>query len=207
MNPLFLYLHRKSREQKYHLFLQMLHPSPQMRVLNVGASGTGIGLPDQLESVYPYRSQITGGGISFADVRDYRDSFPGVKAVVLDGCSLPFADKSFDIVYSNAVLEHLPGDDLMERFASEVQRVGKGWFVTTPNFWYPVDPHYHLPFVQLLPETAQRTLVRRLGRTPYAHLRLLTRRQLKKLFPLGEVISCRVTFYPETLIAYRAPSI
>jgi len=95
----------------------------------------------------------------------------------------------------------------MERFASEVQRVGKGWFVTTPNFWYPVDPHYHLPFVQLLPETAQRTLVRRLGRTPYAHLRLLTRRQLKKLFPLGEVISCRVTFYPETLIAYRAPSI
>jgi len=178
-----------------------------MRILNVGASGTSIGLPEQLESFYPYRSQITGGGVSFADVQDYRDSFPGVQAAVFDGCALPFADKCFDIVYSNAVLEHLPGDESVKRFAKEVQRVGKGWFVTTPNFWYPVDPHYHLPFVQLLPESAQRDLVRRLGKTPYEHLHLLTSRQLRKLFPLGEVVGCRVTFYPETLIAYRAPSI
>ena len=207
MNRLSLYLHRKSREQKHRLFLQLLRPTPQMRILNVGASGTRIGLPEQLESFYRYRSQITGGGLSFADVQDYRDSFPGVQAVVFDGCALPFADKSFDIVYSNAVLEHLPGEDSAERFAAEVQRVGKGWFVTTPNFWYPVDPHYHLPFVQLLPEVTQRGLVRRLGRTPYDHLHLLTKGKLKMLFPAGEVVSCRVTFYPETLIAYRAPLI
>ena len=150
MNRLFLYLHRKSREQKYKLFLQLLRHTADMRILNVGASGTQIGLSEQLESFYQHRSQIVGGGISFADVQDYRDSFPGVQAVVFDGCALPFADKAFDIVYSNAVLEHLPGTDLVERFAAEVQRVGMGWFVTTPNFWYPVDPHYHLPFVQLL---------------------------------------------------------
>jgi Methyltransferase domain len=207
MNRLFLYLHRRSREQKHQLFMQVLRPAPQTRILNVGASGTGIGLQEQLESFYQYPSQITGGGISFADVQDYRDSFPGVQAVVFDGCALPFADKSFDIVYSNAVLEHLPGSEFVERFAAEVQRVGRGWFVTTPNFWYPVDPHYHLPFVQLLPETAQRSLVRRLGKTPYDHLRLLTKGQLRKLFPIGAVIGCRVTFYPETLIAYRAPSV
>ena len=207
MNRLFLYLHHRSREQKHRLFLQMLRPTPHMRILNVGASGTSIGLPDQLESFYAYRSQITGGGLSFADVQDYRDSFPGVQAVVFDGCALPFADKSFDIVYSNAVLEHLPGDEFVERFAAEVQRVGKGWFVTTPNFWYPVDPHYHLPFVQLLPETAQRRLVKRLGKTPYDNLHLLTKGRLRKLFPLGKVVGCRVTFYAETLITYRAPSI
>jgi hypothetical protein len=207
MNRFFLYMHRRSREQKHRLFLQMLHPTPQMRILNVGATGTRIGLPEHLESFYQYRSQITGGGNSLPDVQDYRDSFPGVQAVVFDGCALPFADQSFDIVYSNAVLEHLPGNEHVERFAAEVQRVGRGWFVTTPNFWYPVDPHYHLPFVQLLPETAQRNLVRRLGKTPYDHLRLLTKEQLRKLFPLGRVVGCRVTFYPETLVAYRAPSI
>lgn len=207
MNRLFLYLHRKSREQKHRLFLQTLHPTPQMRILNVGASGTRIGLAEQLESFYEYRSQITGGGLAFADVEDYRDCFPGVQAAVFDGCALPFADKSFDIVYSNAVLEHLPGLDLVERFAAEVQRVGKGWFITTPNLWCPVDPHYHLPLVQFLPESAQRSLVKRLGKTPYNHLQLLTRKQLRKLFPAGEVVGCRVTFYPETLIAYRAPSI
>jgi hypothetical protein len=207
MNRLFLYLHRKSREQKHQLFLQLLRPTPQMRILNVGASGRHIGLPEQLESFYEYRSQITGGGISFVDVQDYRDSFPGVQAVVFDGCALPFADKSFDIVYSNAVLEHLPGQDSVQRFAAEVQRVGKGWFVTTPNLWYPVEPHYHLPFVQLLPESTQRSLVKRLGKTPYDHLHLLTKKQLRRLFPAGEVAGCRVTFYPETLLAYRAPSV
>ena len=95
MNRLLLYLHRKSREQKHRLFLQMLRPAAEMRILNIGASGTGIGLPEQLESFYEHRSQIIGGGISFADVQDYRNSFPGVQAVVFDGCALPFADKSF----------------------------------------------------------------------------------------------------------------
>jgi len=178
-----------------------------MRILNVGASGTHIGLEEQLESFYEYRSQITGGGLSFADVEDYRDCFPGVQAVVFDGCALPFADKSFDIVYSNAVLEHLPGPNFVERFAAEVRRVGKGWFITTPNLWYPVDPHYHLPLVQFLPQSTQRSLVKRLGKTPYDHLQLLTKQQLRRLFPVGEVVACWVTFYPETLIAYRAPSI
>jgi hypothetical protein len=207
MNRLFLNLHRKSREQKHRLFLQLLRPTPEMRILNVGASGTHIGLPEHLESFYEHRSRIIGGGISFADVQDYRNSFPGVQALVFDGCALPFADRSFDIVYSNAVLEHLPGNNFVERFAEEVQRVGMGWFVTTPNFWYPVDPHYHLPFVQLLPEATQRSLVKRLGKTPYEHLHLLTAKQLRRLFPAGEVVSSRVTFYPETLIAYRSPSV
>jgi Methyltransferase domain len=207
MNRLLLYLHRKSREQKHRLFLRLLRPTPEMRILNIGASGTDIGLPEQLESFYEHRSQIIGGGISYADVQDYRDSFPGVQAVVFDGCALPFADKSFDIVYSNAVLEHLPDYEMVRRFAAEVQRVGNGWFITTPNFWYPFDPHYHLPFVQLLPQTTQRNLVKRLGKTPYEHLHLLTTKQLRRLFPAGKVVSSRVTFYPETLIAYRAPSV
>jgi hypothetical protein len=207
MNRLLLHLHRKSREQKHRLFLNLLRPTPGMRILNVGASGTSIGLPEQLESFYQPLSQIIGGGISFADVQDYRDSFPGVQAVVFDGCALPFADKSFDIIYSNAVLEHLPDYEMVKRFAAEVQRVGNGWFITTPNFWYPFDPHYHLPFVQLLPQTTQRSLVKRMGKTPYEHLHLLTARQLRTLFPAGKVVRSRVTFYPETLIAYRVPSI
>jgi len=88
-----------------------------------------------------------------------------------------------------------------------VQGVGKVLFFATPNFGYPIDPHYHLPYIQLLRETTQRRLVKRLGKTPYDHLHLLTAKQLRRLFPTGEVVGCRVTFYPETLIAYRAPSI
>jgi len=206
MNRLLLHLHRKSRLQKHRLFLRLLRPTAEMRILNVGATGTHLGLVEQFESFYEHRDRIVGGGISLAEVEDYRRSFPGVEPVVFDGCALPFRDKAFDIVYSNAVIEHLPGSDYVERFAAEVQRVGKGWFVTTPNLWYPIEPHYHLPFVQLLPEISQRRLVKRLGRTPYDHLQLLTARKMRSLFAQGKVIGCRVTFYPETLIAYRAPS-
>ncbi len=206
MNRLLLHFHRKSREQKQRIFQRLLRPTADMRILNVGATGTRLGLAEQFESFYEHRSRIVGGGISFAEVQDYRASFPGVQAAVFDGCALPFRDQSFDIVYSNAVLEHLPGSVYVRRFAAEVQRVGKGWFVTTPNLWYPIEPHYHLPLLQFLPEPAQRRLVKRLGKTPYDNLQLLTAKQLRELFPVGKVIGCRVTFYPETLIAYRAPS-
>jgi hypothetical protein len=176
-----------------------------MRILNVGASGPHHALPDQFESEYEPRGQITGGGISLSEVQDYRRSFPGVKSLVFDGCALPFLGKSFDIVYSNAVIEHLPGGESQQRFAAEVARVGRGWFVTTPNLWYPIEPHYHLPFVQLLPQRWQRRLVTKLGKVPYENLYLLTKSQLRELFPEGDVLGCRVTFYSETLIAYRRP--
>jgi hypothetical protein len=139
----------------------------------------------------------------FEEACDYRASFPGVTPVVFDGCALPFADKSFDIVYSNAVLEHLPSRKSVARFASEIQRVGHGWFVSTPNRRYPIDPHYHLPLVQFLPSSAQRRLVMRLGKVPYDHLDLLNPVDLQRLFPTSAVVGCRVTFYPEILVAYR----
>lgn len=187
------------------MFMELMRPQPNARILNVGTTGSRIGFWEQLEHWYPYPERITGGGLHVEAVEDYKESFPKVTAMVFDGCALPFADKSFDIVYSNAVLEHLPGPDFVVRFAKEVQRVGKGWFVSTPNFWYPVDPHYHLPLVQLLSQEAQRKLVTRLGKTPYEYLHLLSRRELSRLFPSSRVAGCRVTFYPETLVAYRVP--
>ena len=98
-------------------------------------------------------------------------------------------DKSFAVVYSNRVIEHLADHCAQQRFAAEVVRVGRGWFVTTPNLCYPVEPHYHLLLVQFLQQRWQRSLVRGSAR----------------LLPDGGVIGYRVTFYPETLIAYRPP--
>jgi 2-polyprenyl-3-methyl-5-hydroxy-6-metoxy-1,4-benzoquinol methylase len=205
MNRLLSYLHTKSREEKFRLFVKLLKPTPPMRILNVGASGPNFAFPEQFESLYEHPNHVTGGGISLSEVEDYRRSFPGVKTLVFNGCALPFRDKSFDIIYSNAVIEHLADHEAQQRFAAEVVRVARGWFVTTPNLYYPIEPHYHLPLVQFLPQRWQRSLVRSLGRTPYGNLNLLTKRQLQRLLPDGDVVGCRVTFYSETLVAYRAP--
>lgn len=197
--------HRKSRQKKQRLFLELMRPSRETRILNVGATGTGLGFDHQFESCYQYRDQVTGGGTSLEEIGDYKRAFPEVNALVFDGCALPFADKSFDIVYSNAVIEHLEDWNAQQAFAHEIQRVGRAWFVTTPNLWFPIEPHYHLPLVQFLPQEWQKRLVRSLGRRPYPALHLLGRRRLQQLFPAGTVVRCRVTFYPETLIVYKGP--
>jgi hypothetical protein len=206
MNRMFARFHRLSRLKKYQLFVELLHPTPQTRILNVGVIGRRVGLAEQFEEFYPHRHRVVGGSLCLADVVDYKQSYSEAAAVAFDGCALPFGDQSFDVVYSNATLEHLPSRAAQQRFAEEVVRVGRGWFVTTPNRWYPLEPHYHLPYIQLLPEAWQHRVARALGRVPYSPLLPLGKRDLRRLFPRGETIGCRVTFWPETLISYRLPS-
>lgn len=75
-----------------------------------------------------------------------------IKWIVGDGCHLPFLDGEFELVYSNLVIEHLGDWKQQTQFATEVRRVGKSYYVQTPNFWFPVEPHLLTPFVHWLPK-------------------------------------------------------
>ena len=90
-----------------------------------------------------------------SEVRDYRGSFPGVKAVVFDGCALPFRDKSFDVIYSMGTIEHF---DETEQAVSEMARVlkpGGCAIIGVPNRH---DPFLHLDNVLLTPHIAGATV-------------------------------------------------
>ena len=107
---------------------------------------------------------------------------------VADGCSLPLPDGGVDFVFSNAVIEHLP-PRRRATFAQEVRRVaGQGYLVTTPNFWFPFEPHYRLPLVQFLPSSVRHHLrwFRPTIRPDEAFF-LLSRRNLRRLFPDARV--------------------
>ena len=65
---------------------------------------------------------------------------------------MPFADGEFDIVFSNAVIEHVGGREQQRRFVEESLRVAQRAFVTTPNRWFPVEVHTRLPLVHWLPD-------------------------------------------------------
>jgi SAM-dependent methyltransferase len=174
-------------------------------VLDVGASGE-VFLHYTFEDAYPHPGRIVAGGYELREVLSARRHYPQYRYVVFDGCALPFADKSFDFVFSNAVIEHVLENSRQIQFAREIMRVGRSWFVTTPNYWYPFESHYHLPFIQFLPCSLQREYNRLLGtRIPKGGLQelaLLSARQLGCLFPTSRIAKVRVTFWPETLVAY-----
>jgi SAM-dependent methyltransferase len=76
-----------------------------------------------------------------------------------NGCQLPFRDQSFEIVFSNSVIEHVGAPAEQRRFAAEVRRVGKRYWVQTPNRRFPVEQHLLTPFVHWLPRNLQRACV------------------------------------------------
>lgn len=77
-----------------------------------------------------------------------------ISSVVGDACNMPeFEDNAFDIVHSNSVIEHVGSYQNMQRFADETRRVGKHYYVQTPNYWFPIEPHYGVPLFHWLPDT------------------------------------------------------
>lgn len=150
--------------------------------------------------------RVVGCNLTLRDMRAYRreNDAKGCRAVVADGCRLPFPDKSFDIVFSNAVIEHVSREG-QQQMAQEIVRVGRSWFVTTPNFWYPIELHHKLPLFQFLPMRGQSFIQRTLRTWPQGEpINLLTSGELQGLLPGSRVKKVRVTFYPEALIAYRS---
>ncbi len=106
-----------------------------------------------------------------------------------------FKDKEFDIVFSNSVIEHLHYKENQIKMANEVQRVGKYYFIQTPNKHFPIEPHYVLPFFQYMPDALQyfiltKTKLSRLqkwdkgfARQYINEIRLLTHQDMRDLFP------------------------
>jgi hypothetical protein len=171
---------RASRDAKWDLYRRLFPPSRGESVLDVGVSKfTSAPNENFFLTRYPYLDQVTGVGLF--PISDIGEQFPGLTYVQADGRSLPFADGQFDIVHSNAVVEHVGDLEEQRAFVHELCRVGKAGFVTTPNAWFPIETHSKLPFVHWLPtKKMTATLMERLG---HGSFWLLDARSFRELFP------------------------
>jgi SAM-dependent methyltransferase len=172
----------KNRQKKYQYFLEQMQPDKDTKILDVGFTDDdpypGINF---LERNYPYRENITALGIE--DGPKFKKNFPEVKVVLYDGDVFPFADKEFDIAWSNAVIEHVGGYDKQVLFLSELLRTSKSIFITTPNRWFPVEVHTRLPFLHYLPKKYFDKLLKVIGKGWAAgdYMNLLSISDLKKM--------------------------
>lgn len=127
-------------------------------------------------------------------------SVPGRLILRGDGCALAFQDASFDIGFSNSVIEHVGTLENQQKFAAEIRRVCARIWVQTPARSFFIEPHLLAPFIHWLPKSSQRPLLRWFTGwgwitqpTPeqvdvfLAEVRLLTYREMQVLFP-----DCRI---------------
>ncbi|MBP9751717.1 MAG: class I SAM-dependent methyltransferase [Candidatus Moranbacteria bacterium] len=139
----------RSRERKYGQFLDLVAPQADETILDVGANVTEYSETDNfLERHYEHPERITVLGVG--DITPIKERYPSVTVVSGDGRILPFPDHSFDIAYSNAVIEHVGSRDDQLRFLRELFRVGKRGYLTTPNRHFPIEVHTRIPLLHLL---------------------------------------------------------
>jgi hypothetical protein len=142
----------------------------------------------------------------------------GEAQVVGDGRCLPFRDRSIDIVFSNSVIEHISSPQDQRRFAEEVRRTGRAYWVQTPDRRFPVEPHLVTPFLHWLPKRMRVAIARRFTfwslierpspdrwefyiRHCAEEVRLLDARELQALFPEARIIRERFLGLSKSLIA------
>lgn len=197
--PVYTYFRAKRMQQFVHLF----DITDQTRVLDVGGSLLNW-------TTVPIQPQLTILNLP----GDSGGPHEGAQWVLGDGLHLPFKDKSFDVVYSNSVIEHVGNFANQCELANEIMRVGKAYYVQTPARWFPFETHLLTPFVHYSPKKVQRKLLRYftiwgLFAQPspeicdffIAQTRLLDFGDVKKLFPHARIMHERLLGLTKSFIA------
>lgn len=138
---------KRSRERKLDHFYA--HFREGMTVLDVGVSSETrptSAIQNFFLRTFRYAPECyTGLGIQ--DLRGMAERYPGKRFVQYAGARFPFDDREFDWVFSNAVIEHVGDERAQLSFLNEMLRVGRNVFFTTPNKYFPVEPHTNLLFL------------------------------------------------------------
>lgn len=182
-------LSQRLRQQRRKKFLRSFVISSDTKLLDVGGSDD-----------WDWGDWPAGApSVTMLNLDPPANPKPGIQYVQADACDMSmFADQSFDIVFSNSVIEHVTEWKRQQAMAAEIRRVGKSYWVQTPNRHFPIEPHMLFPFFQYLPLSWRRVIGRH---WPFSFeklrkgdperdavgVRLLTRRELQQCFPDGEI--------------------
>ena len=146
---------------------------------------------------------------------------PSFTSVTGDATNLKeYADQSFDIVFSNSVIEHLYSFENQKKMAKEIQRVGTSYYVQTPNKFFPIEPHWLFPFFQFLPKQVRILLTKNFNMGNYKkaktyaaaknkveEVRLLTKKEMRSIFPGAVLWKEKFFGLTKSYVALKQPSL
>jgi SAM-dependent methyltransferase len=179
----------RARARRHAEFFALTRLPEGARVLDLGCGALG------LRALEP---QLDITGVDLQERPDYPGPF--VRADASD--ELPFAEGEFDLVYCSSVIEHVP-PERRQRFAGELRRVGRGWYVQTPAFSFPLEPHALLPAAHWLPVPLRKRYWRFGAAGDWEEISLLRRAELERLF--GPALAERVGPLVKSWVCVQAP--
>ncbi|MGI8557276.1 MAG: class I SAM-dependent methyltransferase [Solirubrobacteraceae bacterium] len=183
----------RARARRHARFFPLTGADQRTRILDVGCGELGLRALDPSLDVT---------GVDLVP----RPHYPGPFLEADAAARLPFADSEFDLAYSSSVIEHIEPGAARERFARELRRVARGWFVQTPAYSFPLEPHALLPGAHWLPPAARRRYWRLGVSGDWEQIALLRRREMVHLF--GEpLVAERAGPLVKSWISVRVPSV
>lgn len=203
IHKIYFLFQKQFRPKRMQLFLDIFKIDPSTRVLDVGGTllnWSFVKIQPRLTimNMHPPGELV----------------LPHVEWIVGDARSMPFKDQSFDVVFSNSVIEHVGDWEDQKSFAQEIRRVGKSYFVQTPNYYFPVEPHFITPFIHWLPYDIGRRVIRLTIRNfftrdvkksmeLYDEVRLLKPKEMQDLFPEAEIVFEKLLGLPKSILVIR----
>ena len=203
---------RSLRNRRFDRFLSMLDRIPAPRIIDLGGTV-------EFWRERARLGRIAEGEVTLVNLHDQSGGPDNVVWVEGDVTALDrFPDMEFDAVFSNSVIEHVGNFERQAAMAREATRLAPLYSVQTPNYWFPLEPHFLMPAWQWLPVSVRVEVVRRFrmghqrARTPDARsarervesIRLLKRSELVTLFPDGTLVPERVGPFVKSWMIERA---
>ena len=183
LDNIFLRILEYNRHKIYQIFLKEINFTTNKKLLDVGTTPVFDGINNYLLNKFKNRKNITS--LSNLDCSSLKKFFVNINFVKADARQMNFRDNYFDIVYSNAVLEHVGSHNNQLKFIKECFRVSKKIiFIATPNKYYPIEFHTKIPLLHFLPSKIYRKILKFLGLDFFSkekNLNLLSIKDLKDI--------------------------
>ena len=190
------------RRKRFKHFFELMQITLSARILDVG------GLPyDWVE--LGYKGSVICVALSPLHEGQWGDG--NIIYLRQEATALPYPDESFDVAYSNSLLEHV-GRDNQPKVAAEIKRVARRYWVQTPYRYFPVEPHYYGLFYHQMPRALRRLIAaywtpliekRNCYLSEVDTIYLLDTQELQALFSEAEVIQEKFLGLTKSVIAVR----
>jgi ubiquinone/menaquinone biosynthesis C-methylase UbiE len=182
-NIFYSYFLKKYREKIFKIFLENIKLKKIYKVIDIGSTAVDSMSENYFLHNYPYKKSISC--FSNQKLDNLKKKYPFLIIKKGDGRNTNLPDNYYEIVHSNATIEHVGSFDNQIKFVRELYRISKKIiFMQTPNRYFPIDFHTLLPFLHWLPKTMHRKILDIIGLkflSKESNLNLLSIKELKEI--------------------------